>query len=282
MAGGAFHLYAGVGPTQTPPGYVHHVFGTQTLGVRTAARLALSTGLLDVFGNNFTEPSGGGYARLNTSGQWTVSGGEAVNAVDFVWPMATAGWGTIQSAAIDVNASGALSTLRTFFVQLSPVKTVTAGRRLVYPAGSVTVRTTPPDMWAFSEQLDGLILAHALNNVPFAKPPGTWIALSTTDPGRDGSGISEPVGNGYARVQVPQTTAGWMISSSDTGIFSNASTINWPMVTPASWGTITHAAMFTASTGGTFLWRAPLQTPVLTVVNSFLYFQIGALALRYF
>lgn len=66
------------------------------------------------------------------------------------------------------------------------------------------------------------------------------IALSTTDPLEDGSGLSEPSGNGYARVSVGNNSTYWNVASG--GQKTNKIDIVFPEAT-GSWGIITHWAI---------------------------------------
>ncbi len=85
----------------------------------------------------------------------------------------------------------------------------------------------------------------ALLNAFVSLYPTLYLALSTADPGETGSGIAEPSTGGYVRQPVGSVTV------SGSMILNNAS-IAFPIATSA-WGTITHVALFTAETGGTFL-----------------------------
>lgn len=66
-----------------------------------------------------------------------------------------------------------------------------------------------------------------------------WAGLSTADPTDDGSGLAEPSGNAYARVEVPSSY--W--NSSSGGSSTNSSAITFPTAT-GSWGTVTHIVLF--------------------------------------
>lgn len=75
-------------------------------------------------------------------------------------------------------------------------------------------------------------------------------ALSTTNPLDDGSGITEPVGDGYARVTEANDLVTWNAASTTDGGTAdgvtqktNAIEIEFPEAT-GSWGTITHFAIY--------------------------------------
>lgn len=71
------------------------------------------------------------------------------------------------------------------------------------------------------------------------------IALSTTDPGEDGSGITEPSGGAYARVTV--TNNGTNFPAAASGEKSNGAAITFPSAT-GDWGTISHWALYDSGT----------------------------------
>ena len=80
------------------------------------------------------------------------------------------------------------------------------------------------------------------------------MGLSTADPADDGSGLAEPSGNAYARVQT--SASDWNTASG--GSLDNANDITFPQAT-GSWGAITHFALFDAATGGNMLAHGALS-----------------------
>ena len=97
---------------------------------------------------------------------------------------------------------------------------------------------------SFADFLEGELLDH-LFNIGAYSAPSTYVGLSTADPLDDASGLAEPSGNGYARVQL--TT--WSRSGNEV---DNDSAVEFPAAS-GSWGTITHACLFDASTSGNML-----------------------------
>lgn len=75
-----------------------------------------------------------------------------------------------------------------------------------------------------------------------------YVAASTADPGEDGSTIAEPSGGSYARVEITADT--WDAASGGTK--TNGAAISFPAAT-GDWGTITHIAIFSASSGGNLI-----------------------------
>lgn len=67
------------------------------------------------------------------------------------------------------------------------------------------------------------------------------LALSTADPGEDGTGLVEPASGGYARVSIDNNGTNWAASTS--GVKANAATISFPAAT-GPWGVISHWALY--------------------------------------
>ena len=109
-------------------------------------------------------------------------------------------------------------------------------------------------MGSFSNYLEDELLDHVFGKGSFA-PPAIYVALSTADPLDSGSGLAEPSGNGYARVQTTGTD--WNAASG--GAIDNANAITFNEAT-GSWGTITHFALMDAASGGHLLVHGALST----------------------
>lgn len=111
-------------------------------------------------------------------------------------------------------------------------------------------------MGSLSNYLKNKLLDHIVGKTSYTMPTNIYIALSTADPGEDGSGIAEPVGNNYSRVQT--TGATWTAASG--GATTNTADIIFPEPS-GSWGTISHVAIFDAPTGGNMLAYDDVPTP---------------------
>jgi hypothetical protein len=108
-------------------------------------------------------------------------------------------------------------------------------------------------MGSFSDYWENEILDHVFGKGSYA-PPTIYVALSTADPTDDGSGMAEPSGNGYARVQTQASD--WNAASS--GSLDNANDITLPEAT-GNWGTISYFALFDAASGGNMLAHGALS-----------------------
>lgn len=80
--------------------------------------------------------------------------------------------------------------------------------------------------------------------------PTAHIGLSTTTPNGSDGNVTEPSGNGYARVATSAATWG----AASGGAITNAAVITFPTATGAGWGTVTHVVAYDASSGGNLLW----------------------------
>ncbi len=108
-------------------------------------------------------------------------------------------------------------------------------------------------MGSFSDHWENEILDHIFGKGSYT-PPTIYVGLSTADPLDNGSGLSEPNGNGYARV----ATSGASWTTSSGGSLSNAGDITFPQAT-GSWGTLTHFALFDAASAGNMLAHGTLS-----------------------
>jgi hypothetical protein len=108
-------------------------------------------------------------------------------------------------------------------------------------------------MGGFSDYWENKILDHIFGKGSYT-PPTIYVGLSTADPTDDGSGLAEPSGNAYARVQT--SASDWNTASN--GSLENASDIIFDQAT-GSWGTITHFALFDAATAGNLLAHGALS-----------------------
>jgi hypothetical protein len=93
---------------------------------------------------------------------------------------------------------------------------------------------------SFSNTYETNVLTWTFTNSAVTRPTAWYVGLFTTDPG-EASGGTEVSGNGYAREAVTFTVSG------DTA--SNSAAVEFDAAT-GSWGTITHIAVFDASTSG--------------------------------
>lgn len=119
-------------------------------------------------------------------------------------------------------------------------------------------------MSAKSDYLEVELIKHLFRTGSFTKPTVLGIALFTAAPSDSGGG-TEVTGGSYARVDHPPLDANWDATSGTDGLTANTSVITFPTPT-ANWGTITHFAIFDATSGGNMLYHGAL-TASKTVNN---------------
>lgn len=103
---------------------------------------------------------------------------------------------------------------------------------------------------SFSDYLENELLDHVFGASAYSAPATLYFALSTADPTDDGSGIAEPSGNNYERVAVTNDKDLW--TDAAAGALSNEAAVTFNTAS-GSWGTITHFAVFDASSGGNMI-----------------------------
>lgn len=101
---------------------------------------------------------------------------------------------------------------------------------------------------SFTNDLETRVLQWALSAGTPTRPTAWYVALFTAAPGEAGGG-TELVGNAYTRVAVTFIVSG--------DLATNSAALEWAAAT-ASWGTITHVAVFDALTTGNMLVYATL------------------------
>ena len=102
---------------------------------------------------------------------------------------------------------------------------------------------------SFSNTYETIVLQWTFTNSAVTRPTAWYIGLFTSDPG-EASGGTEVSGGSYVREAVTFSVTG------DTA--TNTAAVEWPVAT-ANWGTITHIAVYDASTGGNQIAYAALN-----------------------
>jgi len=105
------------------------------------------------------------------------------------------------------------------------------------------------------------VLDHIFGKGAYTPPSHIFVALSTADPGESGGTIAEPSGGSYARKSTDP--ADW--DAAVSGALDNANAITFSEAT-ASWGNITHFALYDHATAGNMLAHGAL-TAAKTIDN---------------
>lgn len=99
-------------------------------------------------------------------------------------------------------------------------------------------------------------------------PDTIFVGLSSTTPVAGGTNVTEPSGNGYARISLTMGAAASRQRSNTNAVQFAAS--------GGDWGTMTHSVFYTAITGGTFVSFDPLDSSRNMVDGATMDFAIGA------
>lgn len=117
---------------------------------------------------------------------------------------------------------------------------------------------------SFSNTYETIVLKFAFNADSVTRPTNWYLGLFTSNPGEGGG--TEISGNGYTRKAVTFTVTG------DTA--TNSGAVEFDVAT-GSWGTISHVAVFDASSGGAQIAYAALTTAKAIDTGDVLRFPVG-------
>jgi len=118
-------------------------------------------------------------------------------------------------------------------------------------------------------------LDHIFQKAVWAQPGDIEIALTTTTPAADGTNVTEPVGNGYARIA---TVPGeWTRTGND---MANNVRQDFPQAT-GSWGTIVGFVLYDSTDGTTVVGFGALTANQPVASGQQPYFDVGDLVCRY-
>ena len=107
-----------------------------------------------------------------------------------------------------------------------------------------------------------------------------YLGLSTTTPTNAGGNITEPIGNGYARIMVGtyQQALTQKMSAAANGETTNTEIIYFPEAT-GSWGICTHLCFYKAATGGTPFAFGELNLSISPTTGTVPLIRVGGLTL---
>ena len=107
-----------------------------------------------------------------------------------------------------------------------------------------------------STYLEDKIWKNLFNGVPYTAPATMYMALYTSDPTDEDVG-TEVSGGGYERQTFTPTTS---TQAGGRATVYNSGNIEFPEAS-TDWGTITHAGLRDALTGGNLLIHGPIANP---------------------
>jgi len=223
-----------------------HVLKTADWAQPTNLYVGLSTADPTDDATGIAEPSGNGYARVQHNA-WDAAASRATeNTGTISFPEATGSWGTITHFFISDASTGGNMIAHG---ALSASKTIGSGDNASFQDGAIDVSFNTGGIATF---LANAVLDHIFKNTAYDTTANIYVALSRANPGDTGSGVDEPSGNNYARVNHDT----WDVSSG--GATENNGAITFPQAS-AAWGTVTHFFMMDASSGGNMLFYGALD-----------------------
>ena len=110
-------------------------------------------------------------------------------------------------------------------------------------------------MSSFSDYAENLTLKYLFTTDAVTRPTAWYVGLFTAAPS-DAGGGTEVSGSAYVRTATGTMT----VSGTSPTNCTNSAAIEFPAASGGNWGTITHVAIFDASTGGNMLGWAALTT----------------------
>lgn len=224
-----------------------------------------------------TEVTDGSYARAAvaaTSAKFTMiatpGASNLLNTAIIQWPRATADWGTVAAWGIyDAATSGNLL----FFDDLAAPLAVINGQRPQVAANAISISLSGG---GYSDYIEQKLLNHVFAGQAFPTISSHYFALGKTGISSSTGLTTEAAGSGYSRLYKPNTSATYAAASA--GEKSNSSTITtWTFSANPLTGAATHFAIYTAATGGTFLWGG--EIPSITLASGDYSWDIGELVL---
>ena len=125
------------------------------------------------------------------------------------------------------------------------------------------------------------LIDHIFGGGNYTRPATLYLGLSTTTISATGTNITEPSGNGYARVSITNNTTNFPVSTTVGGkaVKTNGVTLQFPEATGA-WGTVTNWFLSTASSGGTIVAYGVLGTSRAIIATDIPIVQANQLVIR--
>lgn len=120
---------------------------------------------------------------------------------------------------------------------------------------------------SLSDTFETRVATWIFTGTAVTRPTAWHVGLFTSNPADDGSG-TEVTGGSYARVSATFTVSGDTASNSAAVEFAEAT---------ASWGTVTHVAVYDAATSGNLIAYAALDSSLAVSSGDIVRFAIGAL-----
>lgn len=121
----------------------------------------------------------------------------------------------------------------------------------------------------YSRFLDQSIQNHIFGKATYTAPTHIFVGLSSTTPNPDGTGVTEPAGNGYARVSTAPTD--WNSATAATpSVVTNLNPVTFPQATGGPWAAganLTYFVLYDLSSAGNFLGYGLLDVAKPVLIN---------------
>lgn len=133
-----------------------------------------------------------------------------------------------------------------------------------------------PITYYSSKKILEILVGHS-TSTSFAS--SIYVGLSSTSPSRAGTGVTEPSGNGYARILLGNTNQSLTqkMATPSSGVTTNEEVINFPEAT-GSWGTLTHFCIFDSASSGNLLAFGELTTSITPTASTIPTVRVGQLS----
>lgn len=115
-------------------------------------------------------------------------------------------------------------------------------------------------MAGFTNYLEDKVIGHLFGGTAYNAPTTWYVGLQTASPS-DSAGGTEVSGGAYARQSVA-----WTVTSGGIAQASNTAALTFPAAT-TDWGTVTHAGVYDAASGGNLVAYEQLTKTDFTTAN---------------
>jgi hypothetical protein len=112
----------------------------------------------------------------------------------------------------------------------------------------------------FTNYLEDKVIGHLFGGTAYTAPTTWYVGLQTASPS-DSAGGTEVSGGAYARQSVA-----WTVASGGIAQASNTAALTFPAAT-TDWGTVTHAGVYDAASGGNLVAYEQLTKTDFTTAN---------------
>lgn len=243
----------------------NYLLGTDFPTAPASLTIALSTADPQNDGSGIAEPVDT-YVRqaITFDAPATTIGGQKISSSGaIVFPLATGSWGTITHIAI-FSGSDLI-----FQGQLSAPKLISSGDTFSIDAGNIEF--TLQDF--FCEFFANIILNWMRGTDP-AAAPAFEVALSSTEPLTDGSGITEPPGtDNYSRQTIVFGSLSQVLGTGTS--IDNDNIILFGPVGTTDWSAVSYAAVYADSTNDLYI-QSPLLASRVAIIGDTLPFPINS------